>query len=96
MPSADPNSLLSEKVKSKKIPFSIRSNSIDITSISRTQSARTTHSNSLAPSQAIFRPPEILVDSKHNESSDFSTIEIRKGFLRFFTSVLKKYAAYIV
>jgi hypothetical protein len=37
-----------------------------------------------------------LTDSRFNESDGFSTQEVRKAFLRFFVTLLKKYAHYLV
>lgn len=37
-----------------------------------------------------------LMESRFNESDGFSTEGIRKAFLRFFVTLFKKYALYLV
>ncbi|OWZ22684.1 hypothetical protein PHMEG_0002564 [Phytophthora megakarya] len=37
-----------------------------------------------------------LTDSRYNDTDNFSTEGIRKAFLRFFVTLLKKYASYVV
>jgi hypothetical protein len=37
-----------------------------------------------------------LVDGHFNETDDFSCDAVRRAFLRFFVSILKKYASYLV
>lgn len=69
----------------RKTSFSLRSHSVDMNAAA-VSSTLANHSNH----------PEVLVDSCHNESDRFSTEQIRRCFLRFFTSILRKYANYLV
>jgi len=68
-------------------------------SFSRSNSGLNRHNFSLALSAMSPTGNDAsggLTDSRYNETDNFSTEGTRKAFLRFFVTLLKKYANYLV